>query len=182
MARRREQEQEAQRAAPCADCGLPEAAGLCPACSYARRTDVLVKEAVDLVVAARADLDDPQQVSELTARCEADTRALISEACQRRGGDAAWAAYAAPEVAEQLRDDRLTAAVRRVMASEDADAEADAAYETSLHQRPRDLRAAEAAADVARRRTADYLLRTRLGQLKVLRARLAAGRSPRWVA
>ncbi|MET7689831.1 hypothetical protein ABZT06_17945 [Streptomyces sp. NPDC005483] len=50
-----------------------------------------MEEAVDLVVAARADLDDPQQVAELTARCEADTRALIAEACQRRGGDAAWA-------------------------------------------------------------------------------------------
>jgi hypothetical protein len=185
VARRRKREKEAEWArelAPCADCGLPEAAGLCPACSYARRTDVLVKEAVDLVVVARADLDDPHQVSELTTRCEADTRALISEACQRRGGDAAWAAYAAPEIAEQVRNERRMAAVRRLMASEDADTEADAAYEASLRQRPRDHGAAEAAADGARRRTADYLLRTRLGQLKVLRARLAAGRSPRWAA
>jgi hypothetical protein len=134
------------------------------------------------VVAARADLDDPQQISELTARCEADTRALIAEVCQRRGGDAAWAAYAAPEIAKQVRDERLAAAVRRLMASEDADTEADAAYEASLRQRPRDHGTAKAAADGARRRTADYLLRTRLGQLKVLLARLAAGRSLRWVA
>jgi hypothetical protein len=141
-----------------------------------------LRQAVDLVVAARADLDDPQQVSEVTARCEADTRALIAETCRRRGGDAAWAAYAAPEVAEQLRDQRLAAAVRRLLASEDAEAEADAAHETSLRQRPRDHRAAAAAADEARRRTAEYLLRTRVGQLKVLRARLAAGRSHRWAA
>ncbi|WP_307072072.1 hypothetical protein [Streptomyces canus] len=185
VARRREREQEQERArqsAPCADCGLLEAAGLCPACSYSRRTNLLVEEAVDLVIAVRADLDDPQQVSELTARCEADTRALIDEVCRRRGGDAAWTAYAAPEVAEQVRDERRMAAVRRLMASEDADAEADAAYEAALRQRPRDLRAAEAAAAGARRRTADYLLCTQLGQLKVLRARLAASRSHRWAA
>ncbi|WP_330327877.1 hypothetical protein [Streptomyces pseudovenezuelae] len=145
VARRREREQgaeQARRSAPCADCGLAEAAGLCPVCSYAWRADVLVEESVDLVVAARADLDDPQQVFELAARCEADTRALIAEACRRRGGDAAWAAYAAPEVAGQVRGERFAAAVRRLMASEDADAEADAAFEASLRQRPRDHRAA----------------------------------------
>ncbi|MGY1503677.1 hypothetical protein ACW4TU_45180 (plasmid) [Streptomyces sp. QTS52] len=65
-------------------------------------------------------------------------------------------------------------AVRRLMASEDAVAEADAAYEAALRQRPLDHRRAEAAANDARRRTAGYLLRSRLGQLTVLRARAAA--------
>jgi hypothetical protein len=178
-ARRREQEEEAERArrsAPCSECGLPDAAGLCPPCSYARRTDLLVQEAVDLVVAVRADLDDAEQVAQLTARCEADTRTLIADVCRRRSGDEAWTAYAAQEVAERVRDERQVAAVRRLMASEDAVAEADAAYEAALRQRPRDHWGAEAAADDACRRTAGYLLRSRLGQLEVLRARMAAGR------
>ncbi|MFD7940149.1 hypothetical protein ACFV4T_37535 [Streptomyces sp. NPDC059755] len=102
VARRLEREEVAVRgrqSAPCTRCGLPEAAGLCPSCSYARRTELLVAEAVDLVVAVRADLDDPERVADLTARCEADTRALIAEECRRRGGDEAWMAYAAQEVA-----------------------------------------------------------------------------------
>ncbi|CAM5674433.1 hypothetical protein SGRIM128S_07559 [Streptomyces griseomycini] len=46
LARRRALEQEAElvrRQAPCVDCGLPEAAGLCPACSSRRRTEELVE-------------------------------------------------------------------------------------------------------------------------------------------
>lgn len=183
--RRREREEEAERtrrSAPCSGCGVPDAAGLCPPCTYARRADLLVQEAVDLAVAARADLDDAEQVAQLTARCEADTRTLIADVRRRRGGDEALTAYAAQEVAERVRDERRVAAVRRLMVSEDAVAEADAAYEAALRQRPRDHRGAEAAADDACRRTAGYLLRSRLGQLTVLRARAAAGRSHRGVA
>lgn len=179
-AQRREREvaaERARRSAPCAQCGLPDAAGLCPPCSYARRTDLLVQEAVDLAVAVRADLDDVEQLAQLTARCEADTRTLIAEVCRRRGGDEVWVAYAAQEVAEQVRDERRTAALRRLAGSEEAVAEADAAYEAALRQRPRDLQAADAAADDACRRTAGYLLRSRLGQLQVVRARAAAGRA-----
>ena len=173
--------ERARQAAPCAECGLPDAAGLCPPCSYVRRTNLLVQEAVDLAVVVRADLDDVEQVVQLTARCEADTRTLITEACRRRGGDEAWAAYAAQEVAEQVRDERRAAALRRLTGSEEAVAEADAVYKAELRQRPRALQAAEAAADDACRRTAGYLLRSRLGHLQVVRARVAAGRVPRQV-
>jgi hypothetical protein len=179
-AQRREREvaaERARRSAPCAECGLPDAAGLCPPCSYARRTDLLVQEAVDLAVAVRADLDDAEQVARLTARCEADTRTLIAEVCRRRGGDEVWVAYAAQEVAEQVCDERRAAALRRLAGSGEAVAEADAAYEAALRQRPRAFQAAEAAADDACRRTAGYLLRSRLGQLQVVRARVAAGRA-----
>ncbi|MEU8718581.1 hypothetical protein [Streptomyces sp. NPDC048663] len=180
--RRREREAEAERArraAPCSGCGLPDAAGLCPGCSYARRTDLLVQEAVDLAVVVRADLDDAEQVAQLSARCEADTRALIADVCWRRGGGEAWAAYTAQEIAVQVRDERRAAALRRLAGSGEAVAEADAVYEAALRQHPRALRDAEAAADDAGRRTAGYLLRSRLGQLQVARARAAAGRSRR---
>ncbi|QDN64282.1 hypothetical protein [Streptomyces sp. S1D4-14] len=183
--RRREREAEVEQArqsAPCSGCGLPDAAGLCPACSYARRMDLLVEEAVDLAVVVRADLDDAEQVAQLTARCEADTRTLIAEVCQRRGSDEAWAAYTAQEVAKQVRDERRAAALRRLTGSGEAVAEADAVYEAALRQHPRAVHAAEAAADDACRRTASYLLRSRLGQLKVVRTRAAAGRPRRGAA
>ncbi|AWT46830.1 MULTISPECIES: hypothetical protein [Streptomyces] len=184
-ARRREREmaaKAARRAAPCAECGLPDAAGLYPPCSYARRTGLLVQEAVDLAVAVRADLDDVEQVAQLTAQCEADTRTLIAEVCRRRGGDEAWVSYAAQEIAERIRDERRAAALRRLASSEEAVAEADAAYEAALRQRPRALQAAEAAAEAACRRAAGFLLRSQLGQLRVVRARAAAGRAHRRAA
>ncbi|MGW2520826.1 hypothetical protein ACWC09_28190 [Streptomyces sp. NPDC001617] len=179
VARRHAAEAEAEAArwaAPCAECGLPGAAGLCPQCTFQRRTDNVVREAVDLAVSVQADLTDPDQVADLTARCEADTRALISEVCRRRGGDEAWMAYAAQEVAEQVRDERRVAALRRLTGSEEAVAEADAAYEAALRQRPRDR---QAAADDAGRRTAGCLLRNRMGQLQLVRARAAAGQARR---
>lgn len=180
VARRQQREEEAEqarRSAPCATCGLPDAAGLCPPCSYARSTDAVVREAVDLAIAVRADLDDPQQVTQLTAQCEADTRALLTQVCQRRGGDEVWAAYTAREIAVQVRDERRAAALRRLTASEDAVREADAAYEAELRQRPWALQTAEAAADDAGRCAAGYLLRGRLGQLTAIRARAGTGRA-----
>ncbi len=183
--RRREREAEAElarRSAPCSGCGLPDAAGLCPACSYVRRTDLLVQEAVDLAVVVRADLEDAEQVAQLAGRCEADTRTLIAEVSRRRGGDEVWAAYVAQEVAEQVRDGRRAAALRHLAGSGEAVAEADAVYEAALRQHPRAFHAAEAAADDACRRTAGYLLRSRLGQLQVARARAAAGRARRAAA
>lgn len=182
--RRREAEQAAEaerRSAACTQCGLPGAAGLCPQCTYRRRADALMTEAVDLVVAVRADLDDAAQGTELTERCAADTRALLTRACQRAGGsDEALMAFTAPQVAAQLLDERRVSAVRRLLVSEEAEAEAEAVYEAFLRRRPGGHRAAEAAAEEARRRTAEYLLRHKLGQLQVVRARVAAGRKPTW--
>ncbi|MEU2441577.1 hypothetical protein ABZ595_36145 [Streptomyces rubradiris] len=65
-----------------------------------------------------------------------------------------------------------------VLRSEEADAEADAVYEMVLRHRPTAHRVAQEAAEQARHRTAQYLLQQRLGQLRVLRIRAAAGRLP----
>ncbi|MGW1364576.1 hypothetical protein ACWCQP_45125 [Streptomyces chartreusis] len=180
-ARRREAEQAAEvvrQSAACVECGLPGAAGLCPQCTYQRRADALVGEAVDLVVAVRADLADVALVAELTERCAADTRALLAGACLRAGsGDEALAAFTAPQIAEQILEERRAGAVRRLLVSEEAETEADAVYEAFLRRRPGGHRAAEAAAEEARHRTAEYLLCHKLGQLQVLRARVAAGRT-----
>lgn len=180
--RRREAEEAAEakrQSAACAECGLPGAAGLCPGCTYQRRADALVCEAVDLAVAVRANLNDPAQVAALTARCEADTRVLLADVCRRSGsGDEALAAFSAPQIAARIRDERRASALRRLLVSEEADREAEAVYDSVLRQRPHDHHAAETAAEEARHRTAAYLLRRNLGQLQVLRARIAAGREP----
>ncbi|MFZ4184526.1 hypothetical protein ACOZCG_25945 [Streptomyces pseudogriseolus] len=169
-------------AAACVECGLPGAAGLCPECTYRRCTDDLVQEAVDLAVAVRADLDDPAQIAALSERCEADTRALLDNVCRRQTGtDQGVLAFTAREVAERIRDERRASAHSRLLRSEEADAEAEAVYDTMLRRRPRGHRAAEEAAEEARRRTAHYLLERKLGLLRALRARMQAGRAPKRV-
>ncbi|MGW3209018.1 hypothetical protein [Streptomyces sp. NPDC001135] len=184
IARRRALEEEvelARRQAPCADCGLPESAGLCPACSYRRRTEELVREAVDLAVAVRADLSAAAAVAELIQQCETDTRALLAEACERacgRDADPAWAAFTAPQVAQQIRDEVRAAALRRLLGAQEAVAEADAAYDACLRRRGRGAEgAAEQAAEEAGRRTAEFLLRRRLGELHAVRQRTAVTHS-----
>ncbi|MFI9176113.1 hypothetical protein [Streptomyces lincolnensis] len=184
VARRRAVEEAAEqerRSAPCVECGMPEAAGLCPPCTYRRRTDVLVGEAVDLAVAVRADLADPAQVAALTQACEADTRALVAKVSQRSaGGEGALGAFTASQVAERVRDERRASAYRRMLSSEEAEVEAQAVFDSALRRRPSGRQAAQAAADEARRRAAHHLLEGRLGQLRVLRLRAAAVRvSPR---
>jgi hypothetical protein len=64
----------ARRSAPCAECGLPGAAGLCPQCTHRQRIQDLLREAVDLAAAVRTDLDDPDDVARLTEQCAADTQ------------------------------------------------------------------------------------------------------------
>ncbi|TGZ12398.1 hypothetical protein DV517_74930 [Streptomyces sp. S816] len=173
----------ARRSAPCAECGLPEAAGLCPQCTYRQRTDLLVREAVDLAVAVRADLDDVESVAALSERCEADTRRLLAELCRRTGQPVVTdSVFTARQAAERIRDERRASAYRRLLASEEAETEAGAVYDSVLRQRPRGHQAAERAAEEARHRTAEYLLRQKLGQLRVLRARATAGRGPRRTA
>ncbi|MEU0060389.1 hypothetical protein [Streptomyces sp. NPDC006334] len=180
IARRRALEEDAELArtqAPCADCALPECAGLCPGCSYRRRTEMLVQEAVDLAVVVRADLSDGAAVAELTRHCETDTRATLALACERAcppAADPAWVAFTAPEVAQRIRDERRAAALRRLERSPEAAAEADAVYEACLRRRGRgDEEAAEQAADAAGRRAAEFLLRRRLCEMHAARERAA---------
>ncbi|WP_190078499.1 hypothetical protein [Streptomyces daghestanicus] len=177
VARRRQREQEAEQArlsAPCADCGLADAAGLCPRCSWTRRTEVLVAEAVDLAVAARSALDNPEKVAVLSETCEARIRALVTEGCRGQVGDKAdktLTAFTAVQVAERVRDEEQAAALRRLTAGPEAEAEAAAVLAAELRRSPRRPETARAAGEAARHRTAEYLLRHRLGQLRVLRAR-----------
>ncbi|MFE5407079.1 hypothetical protein ACFQ9Z_38610 [Streptomyces sp. NPDC056580] len=165
LARRRALEEDAElgrKQAPCTDCRLPESAGLCPVCSYRRRSDAVVRDAVGLVVAVRADLLDAAAVAELTQQCEADTRALFALACEHACGpdvDPAWVAFTAPQVAQQIRDGRRAAALRQLLATQEAVAEADAAYEAALQRGSRGAAAAaDEAANAAGRRTGEFFV------------------------
>ncbi|CAL9327243.1 hypothetical protein [Streptomyces sp. SudanB182_2057] len=184
-ARRRAQQEaaaQARRSAPCAECGLPDAAGLCPQCTHRQRIQDLLHEAVDLAVAVRADLDDPDDVARLTDRCQADTQALLTKASRHDDSRPELQSLTEREVADRILAERRTSALKRLLRSEEADAEADAVYEMVLRRHPTAHRAAEEAAEQARHRTAQYLLQQRLGQLRVLRIRAAAGRLPQRTA
>jgi hypothetical protein len=179
LARRRAELDAAEReraAAACEQCGIPEAAGLCLVCSSGRRTEVLLREAVDVTVALRADLDDSASVGELAVRVEEDTRTLLDEACARSGaGEAAVVAFTRRTLAERILAGRRTSALERLAGSEAAQEEAERAYEAGMRRQHRyptremAVRAAEEAADKAREAAAQALLQELL-------ARLAQGR------
>ncbi|MEV6421793.1 hypothetical protein [Streptomyces sp. NPDC051662] len=180
VARRREELEVAGRqraAAACEECGIPEAAGLCLVCTSGRRTEELLRQAVDVTVAMRADLDDLVAVEAFTQRVAADTRRLLDGAVERSGDTpAAVLAFTRATLAEQILDGRRASALERLAVGEEAEAEADHAFEAGMRRQHRyptrslALRAAEEAAEKAREAAARAVLRDRL-------ARLAEGRS-----
>ncbi|WP_265569158.1 hypothetical protein [Streptomyces hygroscopicus] len=97
-----------------------------------------MREAVELAVAVRADLSDTAAVAGLTRQCETGPRALLALACERDcdpDADPAWTQFTAPQVAQRIRDKRRAAALRRLLGSQEAVAEADAAYEAYRRRR-----------------------------------------------
>ncbi|MFG3429621.1 hypothetical protein [Streptomyces californicus] len=166
--------------APCEECGIPEAAGLCPVCASGRRTRDLLQQAVDVIVAVRADLDDPAGTGELAEQVSEDTRRLLEDAVARSVDTRAEGvlAYTRVQIAEQILARRRASALVRLAAGEEAETEADRAYDAALRRRHRyptrslALRAAEEAAERAGEAAARTLLRERL-------ARLQDGRSAR---
>ncbi|MFE9500218.1 hypothetical protein [Streptomyces collinus] len=170
--------EEARRVAPCADCGVPEAAGLCMACTYRRSTERVVAQAVDLAVMARTDLSDPAAVAEATTRCAADTRALLEQALDRlRAEGAAEVALLleARDIAVRIRDQRRESLHSRLMRSPQAEAEADKAFDTELRSRHRHpsrvmaRQAADRAAEEALQGAVRFLLADRARQLSIAR-------------
>ncbi|MFH0246374.1 hypothetical protein ACGRHY_29035 [Streptomyces sp. HK10] len=71
------QEEAARAMVPCRQCGLPEAGGLCLGCTLQESTRKVVEEAVDIVLALRADFADPQAVASLAEQIERDTWADV---------------------------------------------------------------------------------------------------------
>ncbi|MEV1040480.1 hypothetical protein AB0J01_28085 [Streptomyces sp. NPDC050204] len=163
---------------PCADCGVPDAAGRCPLCAERRSTARALAEAVDLAVMTRADLTDPAAVAEATRRCALDTQALLEQHLDRLhadGVDENGTLFAARETAVRIRDRRRQSLHSRLMCAPEAEAEANRAYDATMRGRHRyPVRtmaeaAAERAADEAQLRAADFLFGERARQLRVAR-------------
>ncbi|MFE7055890.1 hypothetical protein ACFVAO_11820 [Streptomyces californicus] len=177
----------ARQALACADCGQQRAGGLCEACGYRRRTETLTVETGLLAATWAAALDDRDDIAAVTAgvraSLEADSKHTQREFLESVApgeldtdptGVASVLAFAALHTVEAALSDYRSDALERLGRTEEAEAEARRAYETEQGRRwyrhnPKGadaITAATKAADTARERAAEYLLMTRLQQLR----------------
>jgi hypothetical protein len=176
-----------RQARPCEDCGQDRSAGLCEACGFWRRTEAAIVEAGLVAATWSAALDDADDIAAVTAHVRASLEADIERA---RGeflelvepgaldadpvGAVSVLAFTALQVVEQALPEYRSSALGRLGRSEEAEAEARRAYKTEQGRRwfqhnptgSDAVAAATKAADAARERTAQYLLVTRLEQLR----------------
>lgn len=179
-------EDKARRAArPCEDCGRAEAAGLCPTCALRRSTKALVDQAVDIAVALRAEVDDPQAVAVLTEQVTRDTWRVVRDAQAQDGADdPVCRAFAEKDLATKVLEQRRQRALARLRGSQLAEMEAAHVRRMALHgmfPTDKNRKRAEEAAAKARDRVAQELLRDFLSDLH--RARAAAvprAKPPAW--
>ncbi|MEV8297801.1 hypothetical protein [Streptomyces rochei] len=176
-----------RQALPCEDCGLQRSAGLCEACGFRRRTEAAIVEAGLIAATWSADLDDPGDVAAVAAHVRASLEADIERARREflelmepgaLDADPVLAAsalaFTALQAVQQALPEYRSSALGRLGRTEEAEAEALRAYKTEQGRRwykhnPNGadaVAAASKAADAARERTAQYLLATRLEQLR----------------
>ncbi|MFF5421881.1 hypothetical protein ACFY8K_37175 [Streptomyces misionensis] len=166
--------ERARAAAPCADCGLAEASGLCLACTEQRGTERALKEAVQYALALRFDPDDAPGTRALWRECEQATRAVLAERLgqlQGEGQDEASVAFTARRLIEDLRDRRRRAAIEQLEQHQEAEqtARMAAAGVRRKQSRPDTAKAhyaVRAAGEAARRRVAERWLGELLAQLR----------------
>ncbi|MFJ3043863.1 hypothetical protein [Streptomyces tendae] len=177
----------ARQAMPCEDCGQDRSAGLCEACGYRRRTEAAIVEAGMVAAAWSAALDDADDVAAVTAHVRATLEADIEATHQQflalmEPGDlesnpiaaASVLAFNALQAVQQALPEYRSSALGRLGRTEEAETEARRAYKTEQNRRwfrknPNGadaVAAATKAADAARERVAEYLLATRLEQLR----------------
>ncbi|MFF9409907.1 hypothetical protein ACF1B0_30940 [Streptomyces anandii] len=171
----------------CEDCGQRRSAGLCEACGFRRRTEAAIAEAGLVAATWAADLDDAADVATVAAQVRATLEAAIETTHQRflqlmEPGEleanptaaASVLAFNALQAVQQALPEYRSSALERLGSTPEADAEARRAYKTEQNRRwfranPNGadaVAAATKAADAARERTAEYLLATRLEQLR----------------
>ncbi|WP_394426904.1 hypothetical protein [Streptomyces sp. SGAir0957] len=161
-----------RQAQPCQACGAPESAGHCTTCVSRESTARLLRDAVDLAVAARTNATDPGELAGLITQCIADTRALLVRAASRTAGgedDPAAFAQAEEQVARRVRAERRRTAVARLSRTSAAVEAGDTAYAAHRARFPLAPKAdAEQAAQTAEQRVAEQLLTARLDQLATI--------------
>lgn len=186
---RRQAELREQAEAPCVDCGLPGAAGLCMRCTYRRAIDRLVCRAAEITVAARNDLAAGPDIVELVSAEECRIRSLLISG--RAEADPSRIApltevYAQWVAAQQVAEDSRQTALQRFADSDEADVRAQRARETALHSRrltSTPAQAAEAAAkaaETARAEVARILLDRCLQRFAVLASAWVPRNSADW--
>ncbi|WP_425824653.1 hypothetical protein [Streptomyces fractus] len=166
-------ERAAQLARPCRSCGLKDSAGECPRCRDNRFAADAVREAVDLVLALRTDLDDPDSVAALSAQIETDTWATVKKHTPSEGfPDSALASFRM-HMARQLRDQRKDRALQRLSQHPEVQAEADRIFRMARYVRGSRGDAHEYAAE-ARERATEALLDELLRHVATVRAQVSA--------
>ncbi|MFI0936901.1 hypothetical protein ACH4RG_35020 [Streptomyces sp. NPDC021019] len=176
-----------RQALACEDCGQQHAGGLCEACGYRRRTEALTVETGLLAATWAAVLDDRDDIDAVTTSVRTSLETDIKHT-QREfldsvqpgeldtdpTGAAAVLAFAALQTVEAVLSDYRSNALERLGRTEEAEAEARRAFLTEQGRRwfrhnptgADAIAAATKAADTARERAAEYLLTTRLKQLR----------------
>ncbi|MFJ8755254.1 hypothetical protein ACIREO_39005 [Streptomyces sp. NPDC102441] len=176
-----------RQALACEDCGQERAAGLCEACGYRRRTEALIVEAGMVAATWSADLTDLGHVAATVADVRVSLERQIAavradyvramDPADQDGdpaGTASVLAFGALHTAEQALAEYRRNALAMLGQSEEAETEAKRAYKTEQGRRwfqhnPHGadaVAAATKAADTARERAVEYLMATRLEQLR----------------
>lgn len=175
---RHEAAEAARRARPCVVCRRGGAGGLCGVCRNAQAVERAITEAVDTAVVAWAGPDDPAGQREVSARVETKIRGEVKRtiaAGRAQGAVDETASVMGKLMAEQAASEYRKSALTLFAHGSEAEAEAQAAFcaemrRRHLHACDEDAReAALEAASTARRRTAEYLLTTRVSALRALR-------------
>lgn len=178
----------ARQARPCADCGTARSAGLCEACGYQRQTQALVEKTVLVAVAGAADTDDAADVQAVTEHVRGQLEHEIAAARQQLldlinthhavhntpEQLTSALAFTALQAVRQTADEYRSSAQRFLARLPQAQTEAELAHTAELRKRRHHWNpdgettptAARDATDAARGRTAQYLLDTRLQQLR----------------
>ncbi|MEU1710060.1 hypothetical protein ABZ478_32620 [Streptomyces sp. NPDC005706] len=175
---RREELQAAEAARqqlPCGVCGRPHAGGLCGSCANARRVEELISDAKEIAVAAWAFQRSREQQRDVASTTESEIRAKIRQ--EREGVLAEGAFEETVSVMGRLTAELALGEIRRralehLACSEEASVEANTAGTAELRRRHlhgtrvHAKECAGAVSRLARWRTAEYLLRMRVGTLR----------------
>ncbi|WP_060880920.1 hypothetical protein [Streptomyces scabiei] len=170
-------------------------AGRCERCDHTRQTEILIGEAGLYAAVWSADLADPGSVAAVAAQARTAIGDSVAAAWQEflqitdvaaleANPEATQDAYAfaALQTAQQAVQEYQDTALAMLGQTEEAEAEARRAYKTEqgchwFQHNPNGADAIAAAtrvADTARERVAEYLLATRLEQLRELASRTAS--------
>ncbi|MFD9541376.1 hypothetical protein [Streptomyces sp. NPDC060022] len=176
---RYEAAEAARQARPCVVCGRGGAGGLCGVCRNAQAVERAITEAVDTAVAAWASSDDPAGQREVSTRVETKMRIEVERATaagRAQGAVDETASVMGRLTAEQAAAEYRKSALKLFAHASEAEKEAQAAFSAEMRRRhlhacDEDARAAaEQAASTACRRTAEYLLTTRVSALRAQRS------------